>query len=119
MPIICQVQTLEHVQRAIDVGASVIVAQGTEAGGHGFDRQTTMTFTPEVADYLAAKSPDTLLLSDGGIADGRGLAAVLMLGADGWVLCETRSVLMSSPSYLDRRGTPRDPKDLQSHDCLH
>lgn len=89
VPLICQVQTLEHVQRAIDVGASVIVAQGTEAGGHGFDRQTTMTFTPEVTDFLAGKSPDTLLLSAGGIADGRGLAAALMLGADG-VLMGTR-----------------------------
>ncbi|WPB55464.1 nitronate monooxygenase [Xylophilus sp. GOD-11R] len=87
--LICQVQTLEHVQRAIDCGATVVVAQGTEAGGHGFDRQTTMTFTPEVADHLAAHSPTTLLLSAGGIADGRGLAAALMLGADG-VLMGTR-----------------------------
>jgi len=89
IPLICQVQTLEHVQRAVDSGAAVVVAQGTEAGGHGFDRQTTMTFTPEAADYLAGKSPDTLLLSAGGIADGRGLAAALMLGADG-VLMGTR-----------------------------
>lgn len=89
VPLICQVQTLDHVQRAVDCGASVVVAQGTEAGGHGFDRQTTMTFTPEAADYLAGKSPDTLLLSAGGIADGRGLAAALMLGADG-VLMGTR-----------------------------
>lgn len=89
VPLICQVQTLAHVQRAIDCGASVVVAQGTEAGGHGFDRQTTMTFTPETADYLAGRSPDTLLLSAGGIADGRGLAAALMLGADG-VLIGTR-----------------------------
>lgn len=89
IPLICQVQTLEHVQRAVDCGATVVVAQGTEAGGHGFDRQTTMTFTPEVADYLANKSPGTLLLSAGGIADGRGLAAALMLGADG-VLMGTR-----------------------------
>jgi nitronate monooxygenase len=48
-----------------------------------------MTFTPEAADYLAGASPDTLLLSAGGIADGRGLAAALMLGADG-VLMGTR-----------------------------
>ncbi|HVR48977.1 MAG TPA: nitronate monooxygenase, partial [Pseudorhodoferax sp.] len=89
VPLLCQVQTLEHVQRAVDCGACAVVAQGTEAGGHGFDRQTTMTFTPEAADYLAGASPDTLLLSAGGIADGRGLAAALMLGADG-VLMGTR-----------------------------
>jgi nitronate monooxygenase len=41
---------------------------------------------PEAADHLAAHSPDTLLLAAGGIADGRGLAAALLLGADGVVL---------------------------------
>jgi nitronate monooxygenase len=38
---------------------------------------------PEVADWLTRHSPDTLLLAAGGIADGRGLAAALMLGTDG------------------------------------
>jgi nitronate monooxygenase len=38
---------------------------------------------PEIADYLATHSPNTLLLAAGGVADGRGLAAALMLGADG------------------------------------
>ncbi|MDB6144466.1 MAG: 2-nitropropane dioxygenase [Pseudomonas sp.] len=83
VPLICQVHTLDHVRRAIDCGAAVIVAQGTEAGGHGFSRQSTFTFVPEVADFLATHSPDTLMLAAGGIADGRGLAAALMLGADG------------------------------------
>jgi nitronate monooxygenase len=56
--------------------------RGTEAGGHGRSR-TTLTLTPEIADLLVRESPDTLLVSAGGIADGRGLAAALMLGADG------------------------------------
>jgi nitronate monooxygenase len=43
---------MDHVQRAIDIGAAVVVAQGTEDGRRGFSRQTTMTFVPEVADYL-------------------------------------------------------------------
>jgi nitronate monooxygenase len=81
----CQVQCLRHVDEALDAGAAAIVAQGTEAGGHGASR-STMPFVPEVADYLAARSPDTLLLAAGGIADGRGLAAALMLGADGAVV---------------------------------
>jgi len=45
-----------------------------------------MTLVPEIADLLAHESPDTLLCAAGGIADGRGLAAALALGADGVVV---------------------------------
>jgi nitronate monooxygenase len=86
--LICQCQTMEHVRQAVGAGASIIVAQGGEAGGHGMSRGG-MTFVPEAADHLAAHTPDTLLVAAGGIADGRGLAAALMLGADG-VLVGTR-----------------------------
>ncbi|HYL86942.1 MAG TPA: nitronate monooxygenase [Candidatus Angelobacter sp.] len=86
--LICQVQSLRHVDQALDGGADVIVAQGTEAGGHGAAR-STLPLVPEVADYLAKRAPKTLLLAAGGIADGRGLAAAIMLGADG-VLVGTR-----------------------------
>lgn len=82
IPVFCQVQTMQHVNEALDAGASVIVAQGTEAGGHGGCR-STMPFVPEVANLLSKRAPDVLLLAAGGIADGRGLAASLMLGADG------------------------------------
>jgi len=82
VPLICQVQTLRDAKHAADQGADVIVAQGGEAGGHGQTRGT-VTLVPEVADYLARAHPDTLLLAAGGIADGRGLAAALMLGAEG------------------------------------
>ena len=83
--LICQVQCLRHVDQALGAGAAMIVAQGAEAGGHGAKR-STLPFVPEVADYLARHSPATLLLAAGGIADGRGLAAALMLGADGVVV---------------------------------
>jgi nitronate monooxygenase len=82
VPMICQVQTLRDAKAAADCGAQVIVAQGAEAGGHG-EKRATMTLVPEVADWLSARAPDVLLLAAGGIADGRGLAAALMLGADG------------------------------------
>lgn len=82
VPLICQVQTLRDAQHAARAGAKVIVAQGAEAGGHG-ERRATFTLVPEVADWLRAHAPDTLLLAAGGVADGRGLAAALMLGADG------------------------------------
>lgn len=80
--LICQVQTLALAREAVSAGAEVIVAQGAEAGGHGIER-ATFTLVPEIADYLASAAPDTALAAAGGIADGRGLAAALMLGADG------------------------------------
>jgi nitronate monooxygenase len=86
--LVCQCQSMAHVAQAVEAGADAIVAQGTEAGGHGASR-STLTLVPEAADFLAKHSPDTLLLGAGGIADGRGLAAALMLGADG-VLVGTR-----------------------------
>lgn len=88
LPLICQVQTVADARVAVAAGAQVIVAQGGEAGGHGA-RRGTLALVPEVADMLAAEAPDVVLLAAGGIADGRGLAAALMLGADG-VLMGTR-----------------------------
>jgi nitronate monooxygenase len=80
--LICQVQNMEHARAAVDVGADIIVAQGAEAGGHGLAR-ATFTLVPEIADYLAKAAFATVLVAAGGIVDGRGLAAALMLGADG------------------------------------
>jgi len=70
--------------RAAEGGADVIVAQGTEGGGH-VSWQTTMALVPMVVDAVAPIP----VLAAGGIADGRGLAAALALGADG-VLLGTR-----------------------------
>lgn len=84
--LICQIQRLEQAAEALEAGADVVVAQGAEAGGHGMDAlngRATLTLVPELADWLAAHAPQTLLLAAGGIADGRGLAAALVLGADG------------------------------------
>ncbi|HUJ87613.1 MAG TPA: nitronate monooxygenase [Burkholderiales bacterium] len=86
--LICQCQDMGHVMDAVEVGAAAVVAQGAEAGGHGALRGG-ITFVPEAADYIRGNAPGTLLLAAGGIADGRGLAAALMLGADG-VLMGTR-----------------------------
>jgi nitronate monooxygenase len=84
-PLICQVQFLSQIDLALEAGAAAIVVQGTEAGGHGANR-STFPFVPEAGDYLRQRSPGTLLIAAGGIADGRGLAAALMLGADGVVV---------------------------------
>ncbi len=85
VPLIVQVQSLRDARRAADVGAQVIVAQGSEAGGHGQSR-ATMSLVPEVADAMARAHPEVIVLAAGGIADGRGLAAALMLGAEGVVI---------------------------------
>lgn len=78
--LILQVTDLEEARQAVELGADVIVAQGTEGGGHGARRgRSTLPFVPAVVD-LVAPVP---VLAAGGIADGRGLAAVLALGAAG------------------------------------
>jgi nitronate monooxygenase len=96
--LICQVQFLSQIDMALEAGATAVVAQGTEAGGHGATR-STFPFVPEAADYLKQHSPKTLLLAAGGIADGRGLAAALLLGADG--------VVIGSPLGVRRSAYPK------------
>jgi enoyl-[acyl-carrier protein] reductase II len=77
-----QVGSVEGAKRAVDDGVDVIVAQGREAGGHNFAELPTFALVPLVVDAVAP----ALVLASGGVADGRGLAAALMLGADGaWV----------------------------------
>nr|MDQ6906577.1 nitronate monooxygenase [Chloroflexota bacterium] len=75
---IAQVQTVALARTAAAAGVDIIVAQGTEAGGHtGYSG--TLPLVPAVVD-VAGGIP---VIAAGGIADGRGLAAVLMLGAEG------------------------------------
>jgi nitronate monooxygenase len=82
--LICQIQTLGHAKDAVANGADIIVAQGAEGGGHGISRGT-FPLVPAVVD-IANGIP---VIAAGGVADGRGLAAALMLGADG-ILMGTR-----------------------------
>jgi nitronate monooxygenase len=82
--LICQVQTVAQAREAVEAGADVIVAQGTEAGGHG-KSEPLITLLPRVVDAC----PDTPVVAAGGLADGRGLAAAMMFGAEG-VLMGTR-----------------------------
>ncbi|MEP7309867.1 MAG: nitronate monooxygenase [Acidobacteriota bacterium] len=120
--LICQVQALGHIDQALDAGAAAIVAQGSEAGGHGAGR-STLPFVPEAADYLAKRSPATLLLAAGGIADGRGLAAALMLGADGVVVGSrfwSSAEALTPAAATDRaaRATGDDTVRTRSIDAL-
>ncbi|WP_342740706.1 nitronate monooxygenase [Bradyrhizobium sp. B117] len=83
--LICQVQDEAMARQALDAGADILIAQGTEAGGHGASR-TTVDLVPAIVDLAAGRVP---VVAAGGIADGRGLAAMMMLGASG-VLLGTR-----------------------------
>ena len=83
--LICQVQSEDMARQALDAGADILIAQGTEAGGHGASR-TLIDIVPAVIDLAAGRVP---VVAAGGLADGRGLAAMMMLGASG-VLLGTR-----------------------------
>jgi enoyl-[acyl-carrier protein] reductase II len=73
------IAAVKHALKALSAGCDAVVAEGFEAGGHnGIDEITTLTLVPQVRD--AVQIP---LLAAGGIADGRGMAAALALGADG------------------------------------
>jgi len=93
--LICQVQTVTQAREASEAGADVIIAQGTEAGGHG-QSEPLLTLLPQVVDACA----DIPIVAAGGIADGRGLAAAMMFGAEG--------VLMGTRFYasLEAEGHP-------------
>lgn len=76
---ICQVQTVVQAREAAAAGADVIIAQGRDAGGHSGMTRGTMGLVPAVVDAVAPIP----VVAAGGIADGRGLAAALALGAAG------------------------------------
>ncbi|MDP4508496.1 NAD(P)H-dependent flavin oxidoreductase [Nonomuraea turcica] len=78
VPVAALVGTVEHARRQVAAGADLIVAQGTEAGGHTGEI-ATMVLVPQVVDAVAPVP----VLAAGGIASGRQMAAAMALGADG------------------------------------
>ena len=76
--LLSQVQTVEAARRSADAGVDVIIAQGNEAGGHT-GVMPLLALLPQVVDVAG----DVPVLAAGGIGDGRGLAAALVLGAQG------------------------------------
>jgi enoyl-[acyl-carrier protein] reductase II len=92
---------VRHAIDAVEAGCDLVVAQGTEAGGHT-GQVATMPLVPQIVDAVGEHVP---VAAAGGIFDGRGLAAALALGADGvWV--GTRFIATpearSAPGYKDR-----------------
>jgi nitronate monooxygenase len=76
--VFAQVQTMANAKKAVAAGADVIIAQGNEAGGH-----TSYLGTLSFVRAVVKIAGDIPVVAAGGIADGPGLAAVLMLGAEG------------------------------------
>ena len=99
--VIWQCGSAEEAADAKSAGADMIIAQGVEAGGHVRGLIPTLVLVPQVRDAIG----DLPMLAAGGLADGRGLAAVLALGADGAVfgtrfLASRESA--AHPLYKDR-----------------
>lgn len=90
--VLASVGSVEEARSAADAGADVIVAQGWEAGGHVWGEVSTLALIPAVADAV-----DLPVVAAGGIADGRGMAAAIMLGASA-VLIGTRFLASSEAS---------------------
>jgi NAD(P)H-dependent flavin oxidoreductase YrpB (nitropropane dioxygenase family) len=97
------VGSAEEARRAVQAGVDVIVAQGWEAGGRVWGEVATLPLVPAVVDAVRPVP----VVAAGGVADGRGLAAVLVLGADAaWV--GTRFLLAQEANVHDEwRGRIR------------
>jgi len=104
---------VEHARRALEAGCDVVVAQGTEAGGHT-GTVATFPLVPMIVDAIDGAIP---VVAAGGIFDGRGLAAALALGADGvWV--GTRFIATPEartlPGYHERILAAREDETVVS-----
>ncbi len=95
IPVVAGVALAKRMEKC---GASAIIAEGTESGGH-IGEATTMTLIPQVVDSVSVP-----VIAAGGIADGRGVAAAFMLGAEGvqcgTVFCASEEVNVH-PNYKD------------------
>jgi len=107
------VGSADEAKRYADAGVDVVIAQGWEAGGHVWGGVATMPLVPAVVDAVAPLP----VVAAGGIADGRGLAAVLALGASaGWL--GTRFVMSEEagtlPAYLERLEAAHETDTIYS-----
>src|ERR1700674_161996 len=108
--VICQVQSVEGALCASAAGVAAIVAQGAEAGGHT-GSISMMALVPVVASAVAPLP----VIAAGGIADGRALAAALMLGAEGaWI----GTAFLASPESLYSPNQKRRILEMSAADTI-
>jgi nitronate monooxygenase len=108
--VICQIQTVEGALTAAAAGVDAIVAQGTEAGGHT-GSNSTLTLLPDV---VRAVEPLPVIAA-GGIADGRAMAAALILGAEGvWM----GTAFLASPQSAYRPNQKRRILEMTAADTI-
>jgi NAD(P)H-dependent flavin oxidoreductase YrpB (nitropropane dioxygenase family) len=105
-----QADTLDEAKRAAEAGADVVVAQGTEGGGH-----VGVMATLPLARMVIRALPKVPVVVAGGIADGPGIAAAIALGADG-VLLGTRFLATDEAPFPD--GYKRAIVESDGHDTL-
>ena len=105
IPVVASVAMARMMERA---GAHAVVAEGTESGGH-IGSATTMTLVPQVVD--AVNIP---VIAAGGIADGRGLAAAMMLGAEAVQLGTRFIVARESIVHENYKRKVIDARDIDS-----
>ena len=115
--VLLTVGSADEAKRAVDAGVDVVVAQGLDAGGHVWGSVGTLSLVPAVVDAVAP----TPVIAAGGIGDGRGLAAVLALGAQAaWM--GTRFVVADEsgthPEYRDRIVRAKETDAVWSRDVF-
>lgn len=104
------IAAVKHARKAVEAGCDAVVAEGFEAGGHnGVDEITTLALVPQVADAVSLP-----VLAAGGIADGRGLAAVLALGASGAQVGTRFAATAESSAHENYKRAIVDAKDTDT-----
>ncbi len=122
IPVAALVGAKEHAIKQVDAGVDLIIAQGTEAGGH-CGEVSTLVLVPEVLDAVEATGRDVPVLAAGGIVTGRQMAACVAMGAAGawtgsvWLTTEeaetapyTKQKMIAATSRDTVRSTGRTGK---------
>lgn len=101
------VASVKHARKAASAGVDAVVAEGFEAGGHnGIDETTTLCLVPQVVDAITLP-----VIAAGGIADGRGMAAALALGASGVQVGTRFAATIESSSHAAYKQAVVDADD--------